>query len=221
MRYTDFIWDYDGTLFDTYDAVCRSYMRAVRDKGIDISWEELRWMSKHSLGWAAQQLEERYHVPANELLALRAHYADEEETMETMRPYPGTAEVLAAICANGGRNYLYSHRDKRSIEALEFYGLRQYFTDFITKDEEIAHVIKDNYVYIHVNVPKKDRDLELMKRLGNPGRFGYPVFVILDEKGNVLHIQNSSYLEEGTSYDRKKVLEFFIAWTKKSIENIR
>lgn len=134
LRYTDFIWDYDGTLFDTYDAVCRSYMRAVRDKGIDISWEELRWMSKHSLGWAAQQLEERYHVPANELLALRAHYADEEETMETMRPYPGTAEVLAAICANGGRNYLYSHRDKRSIEALEFYGLRQYFTDFITKD---------------------------------------------------------------------------------------
>ena len=95
------------------------------------------------------------------------------------------------------------------------------FADFITKDEEIAHVIKENYVYIHVNVPKKDRDLELMKRLGNPGRFGYPVFVILDEKGNVLHIQNSSYLEEGTSYDRKKVLEFFIAWTKKSIENIR
>ena len=78
-----------------------------------------------------------------------------------------------------------------------------------------------DFITIHVNVPKKDRDLELMKRLGNPGRFGYPVFVILDEKGNVLHIQNSSYLEEGTSYDRKKVLEFFIAWTKKSIENIR
>ena len=95
------------------------------------------------------------------------------------------------------------------------------FADFITKDEEIANVIKENYIYIHVNVPKKGRDLELMKRLGNPGRFGYPVFVILDEKGNVLHIQNSSYLEEGTSYDRKKVLEFFLAWTKKSIENIR
>ena len=34
-------------------------------------------------------------------------------------------------------------------------------------------------------------------------------------------MSTSSYLEEGTSYDRKKVLEFFIAWTKKSIENIR
>ena len=73
MRFTDYVWDYDGTLFDTYDAVCRSYMRAVRDKGIDISWEELRWMSKHSLGWAAQQLEARYHVSANELLALREY----------------------------------------------------------------------------------------------------------------------------------------------------
>ena len=36
-----------------------------------------------------------------------------------------------------------------------------------------------------------------MKRLNNPARFGFPVFVVLDEKGTVLYIQDSSFLEEG------------------------
>ena len=52
-----------------------------------------------------------------------------------------------------------------------------------------------------------------MKRLGNPGRFGYPVFVVLDGKGKVLHIQDSSFLEEGKGYDKAKVLRFFKNWT--------
>ncbi|MBQ1680107.1 MAG: thioredoxin family protein, partial [Bacteroidales bacterium] len=58
--------------------------------------------------------------------------------------------------------------------------------DFITKDAEIAKLVKDNFVYIHVDYsPKsfkedparKERSEKMMKRLGNPGRFGYPVFV--------------------------------------------
>ena len=61
------------------------------------------------------------------------------------------------------------------------------------------------------------RDKAMLKRLGNPGRFGYPVFVVLDEKGNVIHIQDSSYLEEGKSYHKDKVLQFFINWTPKAV----
>ena len=54
-----------------------------------------------------------------------------------------------------------------------------------------------------------------MKRLDNCGRFGFPVFVVLDEKGKVIHIQDSSFLEEGQGYDREKVLRFFKNWTPK------
>jgi hypothetical protein len=35
----------------------------------------------------------------------------------------------------------------------------------------------------------------LMKRLNKAGRFGYPVLVVLDEEGRVLHIQDSGFLE--------------------------
>ena len=96
------------------------------------------------------------------------------------------------------------------------------FAKFITDDEEINQYINQNYVYIHVSYnphQSKDeaRDKAMLKRLGNPGRFGYPVFVVLDEKGNVIHIQDSSYLEEGKSYHKDKVLQFFINWTPKAV----
>ena len=96
------------------------------------------------------------------------------------------------------------------------------FADFITKDEEIAKLVDDNFVYIHVsynprNTTNETRDKAMLKRLGNPGRFGYPVFVVLNQDGNVIHIQDSSFLEEGKGYNKEKVLRFFKAWTPKAV----
>lgn len=96
------------------------------------------------------------------------------------------------------------------------------FADFITKDEEIAKLVDDNFVYIHVsynprNSTNETRDKAMLKRLGNPGRFGYPVFVVLNQDGNVIHIQDSSFLEEGKGYNKEKVLRFFKAWTPKAV----
>lgn len=100
------------------------------------------------------------------------------------------------------------------------------FADFATRDTTIAQVIADNYVYIHVNYPGRTAKLEpakadmvnaTMARLGNPGRFGYPVFVVLDDSGRILHTQDSSFLEEGNGYSREKTLRFLNAWTPKAV----
>ena len=99
------------------------------------------------------------------------------------------------------------------------------FADFITNDTTISKVIDDNFVYIHVNYnPRKSEGeakarqaAELMKRLENCGRFGYPVFVVLGEGGKVVHIQDSSFLEEGQGYNKEKVLRFFNNWTPKAV----
>lgn len=91
------------------------------------------------------------------------------------------------------------------------------FADFISKDDDISKLIDDNFVYIHVNYPRRGAAQPLLSRLGNPGRFGYPVFVILRQDGSVLHIQDSSFLEEGEGYNKQKVLRFFSNWTLKSM----
>jgi len=70
------------------------------------------------------------------------------------------------------------------------------FADFITKDTTISKMISDNFEYIHVNYnPRKSggeaqqqQAAALMARLNNCGRFGFPVFVVLDTTGKVLHL---------------------------------
>ena len=100
------------------------------------------------------------------------------------------------------------------------------FADFITNDTTISNVIDENFVYIHVNYnPRKSEGEEkvqlakaMLERLNNPARFGFPVFVVLDEEGRVIHIQDSSFLEEGKSYSQEKVLRFFKNWTPKVVK---
>lgn len=89
------------------------------------------------------------------------------------------------------------------------------FGTFIEEVEEVREVIEKNFVYIHVNYTSaKDEKSQIAnKRLDNAGRFGFPVLVVLREDGSVLHIQNSSYLEEEKSYNKNKVLSFFQNWT--------
>ena len=101
------------------------------------------------------------------------------------------------------------------------------FADFITNDTTISKVIDENFEYIHVNYnPRKSvgetqqqQAAALMKRLNNCGRFGFPVFVVLDEEGKVIHIQDSSFLEEGQGYNQEKVLRFFKNWTPEVAKN--
>ena len=101
------------------------------------------------------------------------------------------------------------------------------FADFITNDSTISQVIDENFVYAHVNYnPRKsggevqaEQATALMKRLNNCGRFGFPVFVVLDEEGSVIHIQDSSFLEEGQGYNKEKVLRFFKNWTPKAVRD--
>ena len=92
------------------------------------------------------------------------------------------------------------------------------FAQFATTDSVIAPLMEENYVYIHVNYSKENKNIEAMKFLGNPGRFGYPVFVVLDSEGKPIHIQESESLEEGKGYSRKKVEKFLRLWNKKAVE---
>ena len=99
------------------------------------------------------------------------------------------------------------------------------FAEFITNDSTINKLVNDNFVYIHVNYNPRQSDevqkeisAKMMKRLGNPARFGFPVFVVLDENGKVIHTQDSGFLEEGKSYNKEKVTRFFECWTPKAVK---
>ncbi len=92
------------------------------------------------------------------------------------------------------------------------------FNDFVTNDKSLDSLVNTNYVIYHLNYSKENKNAELLKKYAFPQRFGFPVFLILDEKGNLLHTQSSWYLEAGKSYDKEKVMAFFNDWSRKAFD---
>lgn len=87
------------------------------------------------------------------------------------------------------------------------------FHKMISEDAKLDSLVQANYEVVKVNYSKENNNHEFLATLGYPQRFGFPVFVILDGKGNVLHTQDSGYLEQDKGYSREKVERLFLNWS--------
>ncbi|HEY8929256.1 MAG TPA: thioredoxin family protein [Mucilaginibacter sp.] len=92
------------------------------------------------------------------------------------------------------------------------------FNNLVTQDPELNKYVRDNYEIVHVNYSKENMNEKLLAELGYPQRFGFPVFIVLDDKGNRLHTQNSGYLEDGPGHSKEKVMGFFKDWSPAAID---
>lgn len=92
------------------------------------------------------------------------------------------------------------------------------FNRFCKMDPQIDSVLDADFVIYHLNYSKENLNKDVFAKYGYPQRFGFPVFIILDEKGNRLHTQNSGYLEAGKSYSREKVLDFLLSWNPRALD---
>lgn len=85
---------------------------------------------------------------------------------------------------------------------------------------KVDSLIRADYVYLMINYSKENKNMDVMKQLEYPNRFGFPVFVILDGKGKRLHTQDSGLLEHATvkGYDTTKVVTFLKQWNVKALD---
>ncbi len=92
------------------------------------------------------------------------------------------------------------------------------FHGYINADPEIKKFVDENYVFMLLNYSPENKNIELLKKYRNPGRLGFPVFLVLDGKGKLIHTQDSGLLEEGKGYNKTKVMGFFRNWTVKALD---
>jgi hypothetical protein len=69
-----------------------------------------------------------------------------------------------------------------------------------------------------LNYSPDNKNSDILEKYGFPQRFGFPVFLILNEEGKLIHTENSAYLEEAKSYSKLKVIEFLKNWTKAALD---
>jgi phosphoglycolate phosphatase-like HAD superfamily hydrolase len=130
MAFKHFIWDFDGTLYDTYHSIVASTALALAEMDIPRPPEEdLTRMAKSTLRGAFVEIAGQDRV--EELLARYFVHAGEKGIQDFV-PYPGCREALQMVVDAGGDNYLYTHRNHQAVDALERDALIPLFKDFIT-----------------------------------------------------------------------------------------
>lgn len=92
------------------------------------------------------------------------------------------------------------------------------FEDFVKKDSAINSVIEKNYIVYHLNWSKENENKKTFAKYGYAQRFGFPVFIILNGKGERIHTQNSEYLEDAKTYSTHRVKAFLEMWTARAVD---
>ena len=130
----DIIWDFDGTLFDTYPAIADVFLETFKQFDINESRTEVMEYLHLSLSETYEHFSIK-HSLINE--NLRKKFVETEEAMDVSKalPFEGEEEVLSKVIDNGGRNFIYTNRGASTYSFLKYAGQMKYFTEIITHED--------------------------------------------------------------------------------------
>ncbi|MDF2832667.1 thioredoxin family protein [Chryseobacterium indoltheticum] len=139
-----------------------------------------------------------------------------EEKAKLPKPYDPKADAqadinkLVAQAKKEGKNIMIQAGGNWCIWCLRF-------NQYVQTTRELKKMVDKNYLYYHLNYSPDNKNEKVFSQYGNPGeKFGYPVFIVLDKNGKMIHIQQSDVLEDGKGYSLEKTKEFFNQWAPKS-----
>ena len=142
-----FVWDFDGTLLDTYPNITGYLKRALQDFGKDASQTEILEKMLVNIPHAVRYYSELYNLPElNE--RYRAYYAN--EINDPVRAFPKVKEVLQRVREIGADNYIFTNRGDSIYAMLEKAGLDGEFKEIITSANPhfVVKPAPDSLVYL-------------------------------------------------------------------------
>lgn len=91
------------------------------------------------------------------------------------------------------------------------------FTDFIENTPELKTILDNNYLYYHLNYSKENKNEAVFEKYAPNGReLGFPFFIVIDKKGDVLDVISSETVaneeDQETYYDILKTKELFLKY---------
>ena len=131
MQKTAFIWDLDGTLLDSYEAILSGIGETFGQFSIPYDKEEVReFILKFSVQDLLEQVAEERKLDAEVLNQVRAQSLAEKNAQVVLMP--GAREVLAWADEAGIQQFVYTHKGDNAFTILRDLGLEFYFTEILT-----------------------------------------------------------------------------------------
>lgn len=179
----NYIWDFDGMLFDTYPHTVAAFCEIMRQNGREIDPAEAYDLFKITM-WHAFR-----HYGFTDETEIRRFYELENDIdfPPVGKPFDGIPEILRHIASHGGRNFLYTHRDKVALEYFERYGLTDLFSGFVTSEDAfpnkpapdaLLHILKTYDLDPAQSMMLGDRDIDI----GSGVNAGIPTLLFDNER---------------------------------------
>ena len=152
MKKTAFIWDLDGTLLDSYEAILSGIEETFAQFAIPYDKEKVReFILKFSVQDLLVQVAEERKLDVEMLNQVRAQSLAEKNAQVVLMP--GAREVLKWAEESGIQNFVYTHKGDNAFTILRDLGLESYFTEILTSQSgfarkpssEVATYLLDKY----------------------------------------------------------------------------
>lgn len=152
MQKTAFIWDLDGTLLDSYEAILSGIEETFGQSSIPYDKEKVReFILKYSVQDLLEQVAEERKLDAEVLNQVRAQSLAEKNAQVVLMP--GAREVLAWADQAGIQQFVYTHKGDNANTILKDLGLESYFKEILTSqsgfarkpNREAANYLLDKY----------------------------------------------------------------------------
>jgi len=169
------IWDFDGTLFDTYPAIVHSFVTVLQAEfHLDYDPEVIRELVRIDTKSCAAHIAREHEISSDAILARTRKFYDAQDAVPE-KPYVCAREVCEEI-AQRGANALVTHRDKTStVEMLTRFNMLALFAIIITADDGFApkpspdsfrQALEIASLPKHETLGVGDRDLDIEAAIG-------------------------------------------------------
>jgi len=137
MQKTAFIWDLDGTLLDSYEAILSGIEEIYAQFSIPYDEEKVReFILKFSVQDLFVQVAEERKLDVEMLNQVRAQSLAEKNAQVVLMP--GARDVLAWADQAGIQQFVYTHKGDNALTILRDLGLESYFTEILTSQSGFA-----------------------------------------------------------------------------------
>ena len=78
---------------------------------------------------------------------------------------------------------------------------------------ELAVIVEKNFVVVHIDVGKFNKNLDLAAKYGVPLKRGIPALAVLDSRGKLLYAQDQGQFEDARHMSYDDIKAFFVKWS--------
>jgi len=128
----NFIWDLDGTLFDSYGVINAALFRTLERAGIAFDREEAK---KEIIRTSVR----KYLSDLGSEKELQRVFDEEHDALtDSITLIPHAKQTLVALTADGARHFVATHRNETALRALKRNGIYEMFTEVVTSIQGFA-----------------------------------------------------------------------------------